>query len=123
MTDPAKTEVELPEMPRTYVVHWADSQQELHYHTAEQLTEFATAAVLQERERLKIERDAIARTLQSWLDWHARDSGAEPSDDQHIMTVPVWPSRGVLKNWIKVIRGEWGPEDHAAWIRAQKEPI
>jgi hypothetical protein len=50
MTDPAKTEVKLPEMPRTYVVHWADSQQELHYHTAEQLTEFATAAVLQERE-------------------------------------------------------------------------
>lgn len=57
---------------------------------------------------------AIADTIQGWLDFqnreHARDAQLQAtpplSDRTHFMSPPVWPTRGTLKNWIKVLNGE-----------------
>lgn len=50
--------------------------------------------------------EIIADELQGWLDYHAKDFEGDMSelDDLAIMVPPVWPSRGVLKNWVEVLR-------------------
>ena len=52
-------------------------------------------------------RGIIANVLQSWLDFHEQDcgkDGVQITDASHIMSPPVWPTRGQIENWIKVLR-------------------
>ena len=49
----------------------------------------------------------IADELQSWLDYQTEErysEGLSTNNDTVIITPPSWPSRGMLKNWIKVIK-------------------
>lgn len=46
----------------------------------------------------------IASVLQSWLDWHAKGFSGEPSDERCINDWQVLPPRGMLKEWIKLLR-------------------
>jgi hypothetical protein len=48
----------------------------------------------------------IVLQIKSWLAFHestCNSEGLELSDDLHIMSPPVWPSRGVLKEWVRVL--------------------
>jgi hypothetical protein len=51
----------------------------------------------------------IALTLEYWLQSQKLQRDKEhiaTSDDTHIISVPSsWPTRGTLKEWIKVLRG------------------
>lgn len=49
--------------------------------------------------------DAIAGEIQYWLDFQESDH-EKIDDDLHVMSPPSWPTRGVLKLWIKVLKGE-----------------
>lgn len=49
-------------------------------------------------------RGHIADQIQGWLDWQELRAGKTLLDDHSVMSVPVWPSRGQLKNWIRAIR-------------------
>jgi len=44
---------------------------------------------------------AIADVIQGWLDFNERP---DATDDTHIMSPPVWPTRGTLKVWVKTLR-------------------
>ena len=47
----------------------------------------------------------IADEIQGWLDWHAREFLPEQlTDDQHVYAMPVYPTRGTLKNWIAALK-------------------
>lgn len=49
----------------------------------------------------------IAIQVQSWLDWQEQERIKEKlsiSEDTHLMRVPVWPSRGQLKEWVRVLK-------------------
>ena len=49
---------------------------------------------------------AIADQIQHWLDYNEGGFlGCDPpmGDDTHVIP-PVWPTRGMLKNWVKVLR-------------------
>jgi hypothetical protein len=51
-------------------------------------------------------REAIADTLQYWLDDNKRGLEREGIDvvRQSYVIPPEWPSRGTLENWIAVLR-------------------
>jgi hypothetical protein len=42
---------DLPELPRPFVVHWADTQQELVYYTADQMRAYGAACAAAAMER------------------------------------------------------------------------
>lgn len=49
----------------------------------------------------------IANQVQQWLDWQERErkeEGLACTDDTHMMRVPVWPTRGQLKEWVNVLK-------------------
>lgn len=49
----------------------------------------------------------IILTLQGWLSHQYRErrqEGLHTDDDTAIMTPPVWPSRGMIKNWIAALQ-------------------
>lgn len=51
----------------------------------------------------------IANILQYWLDHQKaqRDLlSITTSDLTHLIQPPSWPTRGTLKEWIKILRGE-----------------
>lgn len=51
----------------------------------------------------------IALHIQGWLDYQESEYGAEGvalSDDSHLYAPPVWPTRGALKAWISVMKGD-----------------
>lgn len=64
----------------------------------------------------RIEREAMTRDealneigtqVQRWLDWQEREREEEClscNDDTHMMRVPVWPTRGQLKEWVKILK-------------------
>jgi hypothetical protein len=50
----------------------------------------------------------IARIVQAWLDHQDAErkrEGLPTDDDTHLMTPPVWPNRGALKNWVTGLNG------------------
>ena len=50
----------------------------------------------------------IAFTLEYWLQCQKRDyerQGCPLTDDSHLIAPPYWPTRGMLKEWIKALRG------------------
>jgi hypothetical protein len=62
-------------------------------------------------DRMKIGLDAVARQIQSWLDWHKKhrednDPPLVTDDGTHIMCLPVpyWPNHGAFQNWISLFR-------------------
>jgi len=57
---------------------------------------------MSDKETENIKLDYIARELKSWLDWHKHNGGLT-GDDHIIYTLPVYPSVGVIKSWIKAI--------------------
>lgn len=62
-----------------------------------------------DRLRLKDEKlNAIAATLDYWLKSQKLQRDKESiatNDGTHVITPPSWPTRGTLKEWIKVLRG------------------
>lgn len=53
--------------------------------------------------------EVIASEIQSWLDYQEKQYRQENillSDDSHLYAPPVWPTRGVLEEWVKVLREE-----------------
>lgn len=53
--------------------------------------------------------EVIASEIQSWLDYQEkqyRQENTPLSDNSHLYTPPIWPTRGVLKEWVKVLRKE-----------------
>ena len=55
---------------------------------------------------MSIESETIIKEIQSWLDWQEQvclEEGIIVNDDTHIYSVPVWPSRKVLKSWINYL--------------------
>lgn len=58
---------------------------------------------------LPFQLDVIARSIEGWLEWHSdgrASEGLTTEDGTHIMAlpVPVWPSHGMFRNWIEVLR-------------------
>jgi hypothetical protein len=52
--------------------------------------------------------NCIALTLEYWLNSQAserKNEGIETTDDTAIISPPSWPTRGTLKEWIRVLRG------------------
>ncbi len=52
--------------------------------------------------------DSMARQIDWALTFDVesrRKSGLETTDDTHLMSPPVWPSHGCLKNWVKALNG------------------
>jgi hypothetical protein len=50
--------------------------------------------------------NTIADVLQGWLDYNKEGFKGISFDDNSHVIPPFWPSRGKLKNWIKVLRNE-----------------
>jgi len=52
----------------------------------------------------------ISEVLESWIEWEKykrnKHGDPPPNDETNIMSPPEWPSVGVLKRWIKVLRDE-----------------
>lgn len=60
-------------------------------------------------EALPFQLDVIARSIEHWLEWDSgrrASEGLTTEDGTHIMSlpVPVWPSHGMFRNWIAVLR-------------------
>lgn len=53
---------------------------------------------LEQRDTEKL--NFIADELQYWI---KRSEATKPED---IVIAPVWPTKGVLENWIKVLKGQ-----------------
>ena len=63
----------------------------------------------------------LADEFQSWLDFQERQYAAESvqvADDTHLVSPPMWPTRGTIKNWIALLRTlAKKPEGRAvAWL-------
>jgi hypothetical protein len=60
-------------------------------------------------EALPFQLEVIARSIEHWLEWdngQRTSEGLTTEDGTHIMSlpVPVWPSHGMFRNWIAVLK-------------------
>lgn len=72
--------------------------------------------------------EAMADTIQSWIDWNAKDRANEhltTEDGTSIMAIPVpyWPTHGQMADWIKALRKAAETADAKdGYVLVPKEP-
>ncbi len=67
------------------------------------LTEFCEAEYSSHEPRERVLNE-FAANLHYWIDSYERREGV--TDDTHVITPPSWPTVGLLKTWIKALKGE-----------------
>lgn len=52
--------------------------------------------------------DFITRELQWWMEFdnmiYKQEGRQPPGDDKSIMCTPMWPTHGMLKNWVETLQ-------------------
>ena len=59
------------------------------------------------RESLRIKLDCMEKQFQWWIDFNTgayKKEGMTATDDTVLMTPPEWPSHGVLKAWVALMK-------------------